>query len=156
MYRRILVPIDGSDTSGLALDAAIRFAQAFDGRLRVVHVLDDVLWLTGEDAYGGASGQLYDTMRGWGDEVLRKGIEKARAAGVTADAMLFDKPGQRLGEAVAAAAKLWDAELVVVGTHGRKGLGRLFLGSGAEQVIRLAPVPVLVVRATEPTAGEPA
>ncbi len=68
------------------------------------------------------------------------------AAGVEADNMLFDNFGERLGDAVADAAKRWNADLVVVGTHGRRGIGRVFLGSGAEQIIRLAPVPVLVVR----------
>jgi nucleotide-binding universal stress UspA family protein len=47
---------------------------------------------------------------------------------------------------VAAAAKSWSVELVVIGTHGRRGLGRLLLGSDAEQILRLSPVPVLLVR----------
>ena len=47
---------------------------------------------------------------------------------------------------MANAAKRWNADLIVVGTHGRRGLGRVLLGSGAEQIVRLAPVPVLVVR----------
>jgi nucleotide-binding universal stress UspA family protein len=149
MYKRILVPVDGSDTADLALDAAIRLAQAFGSRIRLVHVLDEVVWMTGYDVYGGSSAGLYDAMRDWGDELLRKAMERARTGGVEADMMLFDKPGQRLGETVAQAAKLWDADLVVVGTHGRKGFNRLLLGSGAEQVIRMAPVPALVIRASE-------
>ena len=64
--------------------------------------------------------------------------------------MLFDKLGGRRGETVADAAKLWNADLTVVGTHGRHALGRLFLGTGAEQIIRLAPVHVQVVRDTDP------
>ena len=74
----------------------------------------------------------------------------ARAAGVEADNMLFDKFGERLGETVAEAEKLWNADLIVVGTHGRRSLGRVLLGSGAEQIVRQAPVPVLVVRPTAP------
>jgi len=46
-------------------------------------------------------------------------------------------------------AKLWDADLIALGSHGRRGIGRAFLGSGAEQIIRMAPVPVLVIRSTE-------
>jgi nucleotide-binding universal stress UspA family protein len=57
-----------------------------------------------------------------------------------------DKPYRRLGESVADEAADWGADLVVIGTHGRRGLGRLLLGSGAEQVLRLSGVPVLVVR----------
>jgi nucleotide-binding universal stress UspA family protein len=55
----------------------------------------------------------------------------------------------RLGEAVAREAQQWDADLIAVGTHGRRGLGRVLLGSGAEQIIRVAPVPVLVIRGEE-------
>ena len=52
--------------------------------------------------------------------------------------------------AIANSAKLWHADLIVVGTHGRRGVGRLLMGSGAEKIIREAPVPVLVVRAADP------
>lgn len=62
----------------------------------------------------------------------------ATAAGVGADTVLV--------EAVAEAARPWKADLVVVGTQGRRGVGRMLLGSGAEQLIRRAPVPVLVIR----------
>jgi nucleotide-binding universal stress UspA family protein len=51
-----------------------------------------------------------------------------------------------LGDKVAGEATAWEADLVVVGTHGRKGVSRALLGSGAEQIIRFAPVPVLVMR----------
>ena len=64
--------------------------------------------------------------------------------------MLFDNLGGCLGETMAAAAKLWNADLIVVGTHGRHKLGRFFIGRGAGQIIRLAPVHVLVVRDTDP------
>jgi nucleotide-binding universal stress UspA family protein len=54
--------------------------------------------------------------------------------------------GRRLGEAIADEAGTWNADLVVIGSHGRRGLQRLLIGSGAEQVLRLSPVPVLLVR----------
>jgi nucleotide-binding universal stress UspA family protein len=57
---------------------------------------------------------------------------------------------------VAEAARQWKADLVVVGTHGRRGVGRMLLGSGAEQVIRLAPVPVLVIRSEMERESKPA
>jgi nucleotide-binding universal stress UspA family protein len=146
MYKRILVPIDGSNASNRALAMAIGLAQAFGGRLRLVHVLEEAVWLTGYDPQGGSTGDLLRVMREAGAKVLEDGMSVARAAGVEADNMLFDQFGERLGETTANAAKLWNADLVVVGTHGRRGVGRLLLGSGAEQVIRFAPVPVLVVR----------
>lgn len=70
----------------------------------------------------------------------------ATAAGVGADTVPVDHPGGRLAEAAAEAARPWKADLVVVGTQGRRGVGRMLLGSGAEQLIRRAPVAVLVIR----------
>jgi nucleotide-binding universal stress UspA family protein len=69
---------------------------------------------------------------------------------VPADTKLLELPGGRLGEMVAGEARNWEPDLVVVGTHGRRGVSRVLLGSGAEQVLRLSPVPVLAVRSSEP------
>lgn len=146
MYKRILVLTDGSDTSNLAVDAAIRLASVFNSRMRLVHVLDESLWLMGYDIHSRSSGALYQAVRQWGEEVLKKAVERARAAGVEADMLLVDKPGQGFGPSVAQAAASWEADLVVVGTHGRSGIGRLMLGSSAEQALRQSPVPVLVIR----------
>lgn len=153
MYQRILVPVDGSATSNQALDAAIGLAKAFKARLRLIHVIDEMAYLSGYDQFGGYSGDLIRVMKESGAKVLTDALAVARAAGVEADDILFDKFGERLGETVANAAKLWEADLIVVGTHGRRGLGRVILGSGAEQIIRNAPVHVLVVRGHEEAAG---
>jgi len=70
----------------------------------------------------------------------------AQAANVPADTRLVDTPGQRLGQTVADEAASWNADLIVLGTHGRRGVGRVLLGSGAEQIIRMAPCAVLSIR----------
>ena len=145
MYQRILVPVDGSASSDLALKAAVQMAKESSGRVRVIHVIDELAGLTGYE-YGGYSDQLIKIMQDTGKKILQEALAQASAAGVPADEMLFDNFGQRLGETAAEAAKLWNADLIVVGTHGRRGLGRVLLGSGAEQIVRLSPVPVLVVR----------
>lgn len=150
MYKRILVAVDGSSTSNRALGAAIGLAQDCGARLRLVHVVDEMAFLSGYDQFGGYSGDLIRVMRETGTKVLNDAGADTKAAGVEADSMLFDKFGEHLGEAVAKAARMWNADLVVVGTHGRKGIGRLLLGSGADQIIRLAPVPVQVVRDPQP------
>jgi nucleotide-binding universal stress UspA family protein len=85
--------------------------------------------------------------------VLSDGLATAQSAGVEADTVLFDNFGERLPDAVADAARQWEADLIVVGTHGRRGMGRVLMGSGAEQIIRIAPVPVLVVRSPEAPAA---
>lgn len=150
MYKRILVPVDGSATSNRALTTALQMARDAGGRVRLVHVVDELAYLAGYDQFGGYSGELIKAMQDNGARVINDAMAIAQAAGVEADNMLFDNFGERLGDAVADAAKRWNADLVVVGTHGRRGLGRVFLGSGAEQIIRLAPVPVLVVRDPAP------
>lgn len=150
MYQRILVPIDGSPSSQRALATALQMAQAFGARLRLIHVVEETAYLAGYDPFGGYAGDLIRVMRESGEKVLAQGLATAKAAGIEADTVLFDKLGERLGETVANAAKAWNAELIVVGTHGRRGIGRLVMGSGAEQVIRLAEVPVLVIRSPDP------
>jgi nucleotide-binding universal stress UspA family protein len=134
MFKRILVPVDGSATSTKALVAALQLARETGGRVRVLHSFDELAYLSGYE-YGG--------------DVLRSALDVAKSSGVPADSRLVEAPGRRLGDLVAEEAGSWEADLIVVGTHGRHGVGRVLLGSGAEQVIRLAPVPVLSIRGDE-------
>jgi nucleotide-binding universal stress UspA family protein len=145
MYKRILVPVDGSETSTKALVAALQLARESGGRVRLVHTLDELAYLSGFEV----SGDLLGIAREYAGKVLQDALEVAKSAGVPADSKLVEAAGARLGEVVTADAKAWEADLVVVGTHGRRGVGRVLLGSGAEQVLRLAPVPVLAVRSTD-------
>ncbi|MFC5497389.1 universal stress protein [Caenimonas terrae] len=149
MYKRILVPVDGSATSNKALTAALQLARDSGGRVRVLHSLDELAYLSGFEY----SGEVIKVARETANKVLADALDVAKAAGVPADQQLVDQPGQRLGQTVADAAQAWEADLVVVGTHGRRGLGRVLMGSGAEQVIRIAPVPVLVIRGDAAEAG---
>ena len=75
--------------------------------------------------------------------------------GIACDTQVLDASGQRLGERIAQEAGHWRADLLVVGSHGRRGIGEALLGSGAEQIARLAPVPVLVVRHPAATQRPP-
>jgi nucleotide-binding universal stress UspA family protein len=146
MYKRILVPVDGSETSNRALVAALQMARDSGGRVRIVHALDELAYLTGYEF----SADLLKVAREYATKVIDDALEMARSAGVPAESRLLETPGGRLGELVAEEARTWEADLVVVGTHGRHGVSRVLLGSGAEQVIRLAPVPVLAVRSSPP------
>lgn len=149
MYKRILVPVDGSDTSRRALVAALQLARENSGRVRVLHVLDELAYTTAYDY----SGQVLEAARKEAARVIDEAAAIAGASGVPSDSKLLEVPGRRLGEVVAEEAMAWEADLVVVGTHGRRGVSRVVLGSGAEQVIRMAPVPVLAVREREQPAG---
>lgn len=142
MYKRILVPVDGSETSSKALVAGLQLARESGGRVRLVHVLDQLAYLSGYEF----STDVLGVARDFGKKLLDDALAMAQAAGVPGDTKLMEVPGGRLGELVAEEARAWEADLVVVGTHGRHGIGRVLLGSGAEQVLRLAPVPVLAVR----------
>jgi nucleotide-binding universal stress UspA family protein len=147
MYQRIIVPVDASETSNKALVAALQLARDAGGRVRLLHVVEDMAYLIGYD--GSYAAELRQAMRQAGAKVLDDALAIAQSAGVEADSVLFDQPAGRLAEVVAETARHWKADLVVVGTHGRRGVGRLLLGSGAEQILRLAPVPVLLVRLGE-------
>jgi len=151
MYQRLLVPLDGSETSRLALASALKLAQADGGRVRLMHVLEEVSY-SGFDLYAANAGDLMKILCANGQRILDEGMAAAKEAGVPADFVLHDTFGQRLADVVADAAKRWSADVIVVGTHGRRGVDRLMMGSGAEQIIRLAPVPVLVIRAPVETA----
>jgi nucleotide-binding universal stress UspA family protein len=145
-FNRILVAVDGSPTSNKALAAAFDLARSHGGRVRLVHSVDELQYMSGFDT----SAEVGAIIRANGETVLKEAADAAAAAGVDAECGLIDQPGQYLGDIVAREALSWKADLVVVGTHGRHGVGRVLLGSGAEQIIRLSPVPVLVIRAGEP------
>jgi nucleotide-binding universal stress UspA family protein len=143
MYRRILVPVDGSETSNKALMAALEVAGLKGGKVRLVHAPGELAHVAGYRY----SAQLRSVVRDGGLQILQRALAIADAAEVSAETRLLDSAGDsRLGELVAQEARQWGADLIVVGTHGRRGVKRALLGSGAEQVIRLAPVPVLAVR----------
>jgi nucleotide-binding universal stress UspA family protein len=141
-FRKILLPVDGSTTSNRALEMAIQMAQGGSARLHLIHAVDELAYVSGYEY----AADLFAMARDYGQKILDQALQQAKAAGVDADIKLIDLPAQRLGETVATEAREWQADLIVVGTHGRKGIGRVFLGSGAEQIIRLAPVPILVIR----------
>ncbi len=150
IYQRILVPIDGSETAQRGLQEAIRLAKAGGGQLRLFHVIDDLSFALAMDAYAGQQGDWLATMREAGARVLSDAKSAAAAAGVPAEGVLHETAGTRLADAVAGEAAKWQADLIVLGTHGRRGVGRVLLGSGAESVLRSAPIPVLVVRSQAP------
>lgn len=141
-FRKVLVPVDGSPTSNKALVHALQIARDAGGSVRLLHTADELAYVTGFEY----TPDIVALAREAGERVLADAKDIAQAAGVPAETNFIEFPQQRLGETVADEARNWGADLIVVGTHGRRGVGRVLLGSGAEQVIRHAPVPVLVIR----------
>jgi nucleotide-binding universal stress UspA family protein len=146
MYERILVPIDGSATSDLGLQEAVKLAKLTGARLKLLHVTDVLSLAIAGEAYAGPAGDLLSETRKEGTELLARTKAAVEAQGLAADTVLFDNASGRVAELVAEEAAKWRADVIVLGTHGRRGVGRLMLGSDAEQIVRSAPVPVLIVR----------
>ena len=144
MYRRILVAVDGSKPSNLALKEAIKLAKGQRATLRLLHVVDESpMYMTGEMPY--LIDDYQKAMSEAGRKELAKWAARAKAAGVKSDTKLVFALTQNIGDVINKEAKRWSANLIVIGTHGRRGFNHLFLGSVAERVIRLAKKPILVV-----------
>jgi nucleotide-binding universal stress UspA family protein len=145
-YKRILVAVDGSAASNKGLREAIRLARAEQARLFIVHVVNAF------DAYAVAEGaglgtDLLATLRDNGKRVLARAQSLAERDAVRTSSVLRQVAGGSAADVIVREARKLGADLVVLGTHGRRGLRRLVLGSDAEQVVRTAPVPVLLARA---------
>lgn len=145
MYNRILIPIDGSPTSNDGLDEGIKLARLTGASIRLIHVIDDVPFLMGA-SFGAVSGDVLGWLKSAGEALLVQGRKRAEAAGVPVDSTIYETLGGRLCERVETEAAAWRADLIVLGTHGRRGVGRMFLGSDAEQIVRTSTIPVLLVR----------
>jgi nucleotide-binding universal stress UspA family protein len=145
MYLRILVPVDGSGTAERGLDEAITLAQRLGSTLRILHVVDARM-LGAASCVHTPPEQLIDDWRIAGERLVPTAVERARAQGVKAEGTVRCDPGRHVHELILEEARAANAELIVMGTHGRGGLPRLLLGSDAELVQRNSPVPVLLVR----------
>lgn len=146
MYQRILVPVDGSPTSDKGLDEAIKLARLTGAELRLMHVVDQLSFASGLDPYGAYAGDLITSLRGTGEGVLAQAKSRVEALGIKVESRLFDNFASRVSDMVVEEARDWGADLIVIGTHGRRGISRWMLGSDAEQIVRMAPVPVLLIR----------
>jgi nucleotide-binding universal stress UspA family protein len=146
MFKRILVAVDGSHTAELALQEAIKLAKELHAQLRIVHAVDIVNINLGAEFPNTI--EIADAISKSGQEILRKAEAVARAAGVKVETRLLelDNLNQRIPEVIAADAEAWPADLIVICTHGRRGLSHILLGSVAEGVVRVATKPVLLIR----------
>lgn len=146
MYKHILVAVDGSNTADLALQEAIKLAGEMESRVRIVHVVDFAAPSWDTEIFNVV--EILEVMSKSGEAILNKASSVAREAGITVEARLvkIESLGQRITGAIAEEADQWPADLIVLGTHGRRGFSRLLLGSVAEGVIRVATKPVLLIR----------
>jgi nucleotide-binding universal stress UspA family protein len=145
MYKQLLVPVDGSEASMLGLAEAVRIAKSDGSKLHLVHVVDELMPL-GAELPGRYIDQFIDALRVRGKEILGKAERVVREHALESEGVLLETIGGRAADLIVEHAKQCKADLIVMGTHGRRGLRRLALGSDAELVVRSSPVPVLLVR----------
>lgn len=148
MYRRILVALDGSDTSELALRQAIELARVHGARLRLLHVIDE-LGVKLEPAR--TLDDFWRAARQAGERILDRARARALKAGIEPETKLLEMGTlgalvRRVATAIVAESERWRADLVVIGTHGHRGLSKLVLGSVADGVVRSCGRPVLTIR----------
>jgi len=145
-YRRILVAVDGSPAAQRGLREAIRLAKAQRARLFILHVVNE-FYAYDYMAGAAAGADVMALLRDAGRRILARAQAAARKQGVRAATVMREIVGGAAADPIAREARRLRADLIVLGTHGRRGVRRLVLGSDAEQVVRTATVPVLLVRA---------
>ena len=145
--RRILHPSDFSPASRRAFATSVDLAKTNRAELLVVHVLAPIVPMGGGMGGGYVTARVYEDLdasaRAYGQKELDALVAKAKKAGVRAKALLLDGI---VHDRITRAARAQRADLIVIGTHGRTGLARLFLGSVAGRVVATATCPVMTVR----------
>ncbi|SCG85750.1 universal stress protein [Methanobacterium congolense] len=131
MFKNIMVPTDGSKFADKAADIAIEMAKKFSARVTAVHVIDDKLIYP------------FEVLEEEGKTVLNQVQEKGRDNGVQVDEILIVGSPTRDMEKIVEKA---DADIIVIGTHGKTGLEKLLMGSVAENTLKTVKVPVLIVK----------
>lgn len=140
MYKHIFVPLDGSKASAAALKEALGLAKEQGARVCLTHVYERIKHVVTEGVI-----DLTPALRRQGEQLLAEALRRARKAGVKATAKLVDADSRRIPAAIVEQAAAEGADLIVMGTHGRRGVERLILGSVAEGVARRTTVPVLLL-----------
>ena len=145
MFKRILVPVDASPASLAGLHTAIALARDQKARLRLVH-LAKTIPARRRRAEGLTAAELFEAIREHGKRFLERQAALCRARRVPAETAVYVGLTGHPARSVLQEAREWRADLIVMGTAGRRGLRRMVLGSDAEEVLRSARVPVLLSR----------
>lgn len=148
MYQRILVPVDGTSTAAQGLREAIELARDQQAEILLLHIVDEWRVAAGDIAAVNLDAGA-KALRDAGAELLKQAEARVREAGISVKTALVEELGVPVGECIVQRARQWPADLIVCGTHGRRGISRVLLGSSAEYILRHAPVPVLLVRAAD-------
>jgi nucleotide-binding universal stress UspA family protein len=147
MYQQILVAVDGSETSARALDAALQFARDAGAKLQPLFVVDVPMLVY--DTPGSDLTHARNALLEQGENVIENAFASMKRAGVQGTPRIAetDLAGDDIAHCILRAATELNADVVVIGTHGRRGFQRLVLGSVAERFLRIAQCPVLMIPA---------
>ncbi|WP_407305294.1 universal stress protein [Acinetobacter sp.] len=143
-YHNILVPIDGSETANAAVAKAVEFAKAFGSKVTVVQVLALDPYIAAEYISANQTNDLIERARTAIIESLEAAKVKFHEQGIEVETKLLE--GQVIHSEIVQAAEESNADLIIIGSHGRTGLKKLFLGSVAQSVLGESRIPVLIVR----------
>ena len=146
-YRNIVVAVDGSEAAERGLAEAMRLAKSEGAALCLLHVVNENVPYT-PLAGGAPPVDVIPLLKASGQQILEQALARVRGEGIEARGLLVESPEYSAASDIVAQAKKLQADLIVLGTHGRRGLRRLVMGSDAELVLRSTTVPVLLVRAT--------
>jgi nucleotide-binding universal stress UspA family protein len=141
MYKKILIALDGSEASRSALEDALKLAREQRAKVVLLHVYEPIVGSSSQGVI-----DLTKAIREEGEHIVAAGLEEARKAGVEVQSRVVDAAGRRVASVIVEAAGEAGADLIALGTHGRRGIEHLVLGSVAEGVARRAEVPVLLIR----------
>lgn len=147
MYQRIMVAIDEGFVTGKVFETAIAMARKFDAKLAICHALDERILSRHEPdvMLPSSFGQVQVNLRNGAREFLEQAAEIARTAGVDVEIRLIESEESQVAKMLANAAIEWQADLLVVGSHGHRGVDRFFVGSVAEQLAHKTRTSLLLV-----------
>jgi nucleotide-binding universal stress UspA family protein len=142
--QRILCPVDFFPASLRAVDYAIGLAQKYGAKLHLLHVVSPILYST--EQYAFTVSDIIDSMKKQSARKMKKLERKARAAGLT---IYTDVRTGEVKREIESAVRATKADILVMGTHGRRGMEKWFLGSVTERMLRRSPIPVLTLRGSK-------
>ena len=147
MYKRILVPVDGSSAATAGLEQAVEFARDQKAKLRIIHIVDETVLAEYPEMIGNTA-QLIETMIEDGKKTLEKALQLAKRHRIKAESVLYEKLLGTVADLVLQEAKKWRADIIVAGTHAHSGVKHFFLGGDAEAIVRASRLPVLLIHGT--------
>ncbi len=146
MYNHIIVAVDDSSTAAMGLDKAVELARLNGARLEIVHAVDESILSHITGATLGSKTAALEALLAEGSDCLERAVTSATSQGITPVSHLLSSETLHAADQIANHVAHTGADLLVIGSHGRRGFQHLLLGSVAEKLLRKVSVSVLVVR----------